>query len=141
MFFNKDKFQLKTVETQAEYSELLELRKKAYLNRPNVTKDTLDFDADIKLFGDEADEKSTNFICLVDGKIVAATRIMFGKESSDFQVYDLFTNLPPFLKRSEEIVEYSRSCIDPDYKEEQTHLQLFSPLQEKSLFQEDTKQL
>ena len=50
MFFNKNNKNVKQLETEEEYQQVLELRKRAYLDRPNVSEETANADADISLF-------------------------------------------------------------------------------------------
>ena len=116
MIFKKSEFIVKKLETDEEYEQLLELRKKSYLNRPNVTKETANSNVDISFFGDNLDKNSSIYLYIIDGTIKASTRVLYGQENNNFQIYSYFSNLPPFLTRTEELVEYSRACVDPDYK-------------------------
>ena len=117
MFFNKNNKNVKHLETEEEYQQVLELRKKAYLDRPNVSEETANSDADISLFADEQDKNCTIYLYMENEKIIGSLRLVFGKENPKLQLFSYFDKLPPFLTNTDEIVEFSRTCIEPDYSQ------------------------
>ena len=68
MFFNKNNKNVKHLETEEEYQQVLELRKRAYLDRPNVSEETANSDADISLFADEQDKNCTIYLYIENEK-------------------------------------------------------------------------
>ncbi|NRA63241.1 MAG: PilZ domain-containing protein [Pseudobacteriovorax sp.] len=102
--------QVRYAKTESELNQVIELRKKAYVEYMG------DDNIDIKELYDKEDAKSRVILATHFDRSVATSRVVFFGEDDVPEVYQKIP-LPDSLKKKNlEIVEISRFCIDKGYR-------------------------
>jgi predicted GNAT family N-acyltransferase len=100
-----------SVRTEAEYREVLALRRLAYVHAKKAADDVKDLD-----MGDEFDASSRILYARHGGRIVASVRLMFPRSPTDPLKHQEYRELPASLPPHDQLVEASKACTHPDYR-------------------------
>lgn len=104
-------FDFASVTTDAEYAEVLALRKLAYVHAGKVSPDVPDAQ-----MGDELDARSRIITARHHGRLVGSTRVVFARTDADPLKHDDYVKLPSWLPPRTEMIESSKTCTHPDFR-------------------------
>ncbi len=99
------------VRTDAEYREVLALRRTAYVHAKKASQDVKDVD-----MGDGFDAFSRILYARHAGRIVASVRLAFPRSATDPLKHEEYLDLPEALPPRDQLVEASKACTHPDYR-------------------------
>lgn len=106
------------VQTEAEYHEVLELRRMAYdVIVPHLNLNATDW-------ADAFDGRARILIGRYRGRIVASLRLVFHDDDDTLEAASLLS-LPEGLPKNSQLVECGRACTHPDYRGADLLLSLF----------------
>lgn len=104
-------FEYGSVRTEAEYREVLALRRLTYAAAGKISADARDED-----MADELDRRSRILVARHLGRIVATMRLMFPRSAADPLKHSEYLPLPATLPPADQLVEVSKACTHPDYR-------------------------
>ncbi len=104
-------FDFGNVQSEADYREVLALRRAAYVHAKKVSPDATD-----EQMGDEFDLRSRIVTARYRGRLVGSTRVVFARTDSDRLKHDDYVTLPSWLPPRTEIIESSKTCTDPEFR-------------------------
>lgn len=104
-------FDFGSVSSEAEYAEVLALRRLTYVHAKKVPPDAADAD-----MGDEFDARSRIITARYRGTLIGSTRVVFARTDGDRLKHDDYVQLPSWLPPRSEIIESSKTCTHPDFR-------------------------
>ena len=106
LFFEitKSGYTIKTANSQAEFQQVLDLRREVFLEE--FASNDLSDDSDYESIDNDAD-----FLMILHGdQVVASYRLIFSEHSKNFYSKSEF-NVSQFIARGEKVLELSRACV------------------------------
>ena len=104
-------FDFGCVRTDAEYREVLALRRLAYLHAGKLGPEARDED-----MADAFDAQSRILVARHQGRVVASVRLMFPRGPDDALKHAEYLELPETLPARDRLVEVSKACTHPDFR-------------------------
>lgn len=104
-------FDFGCVRTDAEYREVLALRKLAYVHAGKLAADAREED-----MADAFDLQSRILVARHQGRVVASVRLMFPQGPTDVLKHADYLELPDSLPARDRLVEVSKACTHPDFR-------------------------
>ena len=99
------------VRSDAEYQEVLELRRHCYAHARKVREDATSDE-----MGDGFDSRSRIIVAKYRGRIVASVRVMFPQSETDTLKHEEYGPLPASLPPRTFLTEVSKACTHPDFR-------------------------
>jgi predicted GNAT family N-acyltransferase len=104
-------FDFGCVRTDAEYREVLALRRLAYLHAGKLGPEARDED-----MADAFDAQSRILVARHQGRVVATVRLMFPQGPDDALKHAEYLELPETMPARDRLVEVSKACTHPDFR-------------------------
>ena len=98
------------LKTQADYNEVLELRKLVHIRDGNITPSTSAVE-----MGDINDSRSRIIVGKINGSVVATARLRYNESDAPLE-HEAHLEWPSDFPRRDQIVEISRAATHPDYR-------------------------
>jgi predicted GNAT family N-acyltransferase len=104
-------FDFGNVQGEADYREVLALRRLAYVDAGKISSDAIEAS-----MGDAFDRQSRIITARYRGLLVGTIRVMFPRNESDRLKHEDYCELPASLPPRTEIVEMSKACTHPEFR-------------------------
>jgi len=103
-------FMWRVATTDEDFQEVCKVRKRAYTGRAKEP-----IDEHLNAFLDHYDERSKTIMAFENQQIVGSFRIVYSKNDEKLEIED-YLSKPDDIPPNASLLELSRLCIDPDYK-------------------------
>lgn len=104
-------FDLGSVRDEADYREVLALRRAAYVAAGKAPPDATD-----EQMGDALDARSRIVTARYNGRLVGSIRVTFPRAESDRLRHEDYCELPRDFPARTEVVEMSKACTHPEFR-------------------------
>lgn len=103
-------FTWKIAHTDEDFQNVCKIRKRAYTGRAKEP-----IDEHLSAFLDHYDERSKIVMAFENEQIIGSFRVVYSRTNQKLEIEDYLTK-PADIPPNSKILELSRLCIDPDYK-------------------------